>query len=100
MVLGWKPSVASFINRASDSAESWPTDRERRVLMSAVQDTERYIPMARFPIGHQVLDSHDSYRAVDYYSTRCGAEYAARLLNSGLAVVNHHGTIGCRVMPV
>ena len=34
---------------------------------------------------------------VDSFRTRSAAEYAARLLNSGCAVVNPHAILGCRV---
>ena len=68
--------------------------------MSAVKTSEqdRFWPMARFPIGHQVIDSQDRFRAVDYYRTRSAAEYAARLLNSGLASVDPHAVVGCKVV--
>jgi hypothetical protein len=34
---------------------------------------------------------------VDMFRTRSGAFHAARMLNSGVAVVDPHGLIGCRV---
>ena len=36
-------------------------------------------------------------RVVDVYRTRSGAEYARRLLNTGLARVQPHALVGCRV---
>lgn len=62
-------------------------------------------------IGYQVRESSDALKhaglpfkvcrdgvAVDAFRTRCGAEYAARLLNDGLATVDPHGLISCRVV--
>lgn len=64
--------------------------------MSAVEPTERYWAMARYPIGHQVVDSARGFETVDQFRTRSAAEYFAQLLNSGLASVNAHATIGAQ----
>lgn len=48
-----------------------------------------------------VLD-HAEYtatgRVVDIYRSRSAADYAARLLNRGLARVDSHAVVGCRVV--
>lgn len=36
--------------------------------------------------------------AVDIYRTRSGAEHFARLLNSGLAGIDPHAVLGCKVV--
>jgi hypothetical protein len=67
--------------------------------MSAGNVAPEYVPMARFPAGHQVLVLHDGpVRAVDYFNTRSAAEYAARLLNAGLAHGDQHAVVGCKVV--
>lgn len=82
-------------------------DTERRVLMSAGQDTaavpryyvrDRYEGFRRF----SVLDGNGRSMdfapyLVDMFKTRSAAEYAASLLNRGVATVNPHATIGCRI---
>lgn len=37
---------------------------------------------------------------VDYFRTRSAALHAAELLNRGLARVEHHRSLGCRVQPL
>ena len=69
--------------------------------MSAVQTTPQYRswenwtalnPCKRFAVYS------DGKLPVDHFRTRSGAEYAARLLNDGLATVDAHALIGCRVV--
>jgi hypothetical protein len=68
--------------------------------MSEGQTTaqDRYLAMAKFPAGHQILDSQDRYRAVEIVHTRAVAEYLARELNAGRAVVDSHAIVGCKVV--
>ena len=64
--------------------------------MSGVQITE-YVPLARFPAGHQVIEL-PSLHVVDYFNTRSAAEYAARQLNAGAALIDPHAVVGCKVV--
>jgi hypothetical protein len=42
---------------------------------------------------------HGAPGLVDVYRTRSGAEHAASLLNRGVARVEPHAVLGCRVVP-
>ena len=68
--------------------------------MSALQNTDQYVVRDsdhRFPAGGHVIMNH-SGTILDRFATHRGAEYAARLLNSGLAYIDHHATVGCKVV--
>lgn len=41
-----------------------------------------------------------AHRVVDYFSSGLSAEHAVALLNGGLAQVEPHRPLGCRVQPV
>ena len=78
------------------------------ILMSAVETSgsdKRFVvaeyvkqrPAWNYVVG--TVDSSDrvQIRVADRFRSQCAAEYAARLLNSGLATINPHAVVGCRV---
>lgn len=71
--------------------------------MSAVETSERYkvlaLPWTRPQTPYSVVDfGSDPTAHLDHFRSRCAAEYAARLLNNGLASVDQHATVGCKVV--
>jgi hypothetical protein len=67
--------------------------------MFAVQTTGRFrVAEHPDPVWRFRIDGDPQLAPVDYFRTRSGAEYAARLLNSGAATIDPHGLIGCRVV--
>lgn len=68
--------------------------------MSTPEGSERF-RIARGAVGYSVYDATriaQSGLIVDWFRSQCAAEYAARILNSGLATVDPHAIIGCRVV--
>ena len=75
------------------------------VVMSTQQTTERYfarqnasVPFATFGVYDRQIVCDIGPTSIDYFRSACAARYAARLLNSGLASVNPHATVGCKVV--
>lgn len=77
--------------------------------MSAVQTNpftgeERYIVYRSRPLNCWIVsDTAGDYRGAPYkladaFKTESAARYAIRLLNSGLARIEEHRTIGCRIV--
>ena len=58
----------------------------------------RVAPSALYGGSYAVQDSRG--QTLDVCRTRSGAGYAAQLLNSGLASVQPHAIVGCRIVPV
>lgn len=70
--------------------------------MSEVQATSRRYQVVRTMGGVYALCDVTRVAlpdfTVDRFRSRSAAEYAARLLNSGLASVDRHATVGCKVV--
>lgn len=71
--------------------------------MSAGQDTERFrvrrgdcSPFVVIDYAGRSLDFAPMY--VDSFRSRSAAEYAARQLNDGVARVDSHAVVGCKVV--
>jgi hypothetical protein len=45
-------------------------------------------------------DAGDSSPAVDLFRSEAGARHAAQMLNGGLARIERHRPLGCRIQPV
>jgi hypothetical protein len=61
-------------------------------MLSEYRVTDR----GTFPRGFAVLDKRGAL--VDAFRTKSGAEYAARVLGTDRATLDHHATFGCRVV--
>lgn len=60
--------------------------------------TDRYYAMLAAPLrGWQIRDRLNEAEPVDIARSSSVAEYEVNLLNAGMAHVNPHGLLGCRV---
>lgn len=73
------------------------TERERWTRLAA---EPRYTPYeATHVAGWRIMDRHVG-EPVEACRTESGARYAARLLNTGCAVIDRHATLGTRVVTI